>query len=395
MTVASTTSTTSGPSATAANAATAARPDPRIRLARYDAGEEEVEAIRSVIASGFLTNGPKTAEFERVFAERHGVEHAVAFANGTVALQGLYLAAGIGVGDEVIVPSMTFISTATSVLHVGATPVFADVDAETYNISPEAVAAKITSRTKAIVPVHYGGQPADMDELRTIAASAGALVFEDAAEAHGASYRGRPVGGLGDAAMFSFTPTKNITTGEGGIITTGSAELAATMRLLRSHGQTALYEHAILGYNWRITELQAAMGIVQVGRLDAILARKRANAVRIATLLADVPGISMPVVRPDREHVYMLYTCLVDEGVDRDAALAGMLDRGVEARVYFPPAHRQPVFLVDGRPPADLPVTDELARRMLSVPFHSLLTDAELVDIVDTLREALVAAGAR
>ncbi len=385
MTVTSTTPTTP---------ATPTRGEPRIRLARYDAGEEEVEAIRSVISSGFLTNGPRTAEFERVFAERHQVDHAVAFANGTVALQALYLAAGIGPGDEVIVPSMTFISTATSVLHVGATPVFADVDIATYNLSPAAVEAAMTPRTKAIVPVHYGGQPADMDELCVIAAFRGALVFEDAAEAHGAAYRGRPVGGLGDAAMFSFTPTKNITTGEGGMITTGSAELAATMRLLRSHGQTALYEHAILGYNWRITELQAAMGVVQVGRLDAILARKRANAERMEVLLADVPGISRPVVRGDREHVYMLYTCLVDEGIERDAVLGAMLDRGVEARLYFPPAHRQPVFLVDGRPPAELPVTDELARRMLSVPFHSLLSDTELVDIVDTLRAALAAAGA-
>jgi perosamine synthetase len=368
------------------------RGEPRIRLARSDVGEDEVEAIRAVLASGFLTNGPRTKEFEAVFAARHRTAHGVAFANGTVALQALYLAAGIGPGDEVVVPSMTFISTATSVLHVGATPVFADVDPETYNLDPAAVAACVTPRTKAIVAVHYGGQPADMDDLRAVADGCGALLFEDAAEAHGAAYRGRPVGGLGAAAMFSFTPTKNITTGEGGMVLTDDADLAEGLRLLRNHGQSALYEHTVLGYNWRITEMQAAMGVVQTGRLDGILERKRANARRLAELLADVPGVQPPVVRSDREHVYMLYTTLLDVGIDRDAVLKRLLDMGIEARVYFPPAHRQPVFGTgDGAPPVELPVTEDLARRMLSLPFHSRLTGDELADVADCLREAIAA----
>jgi perosamine synthetase len=360
-------------------------------LARSVVGDEEVEAIRAVLESGFLTNGPRTREFEAVFAARHQAAHGVAFANGTVALQGLFLAAGIGPGDEVVVPSMTFISTATSVLHVGAAPVFADVDAETYNLDPADVAARMTPRTRAVVAVHYGGQPADMDELRALTTSAGALLFEDAAEAHGAAYRGRPVGALGHASMFSFTPTKNITTGEGGMVLTDDAELADALRLLRNHGQSALYQHTVLGYNWRITEMQAAMGIVQTGRLDDILARKRANAVRMAALLADVEGVRAPVVRPDREHVYMLYTTLLDADVDRDAVLKRLLDMGIEARVYFPPAHRQPVFGADAAVAPELPVTDELARRMLSLPFHSRLTDDELVDIAGSLREAIAA----
>jgi perosamine synthetase len=315
----------------------------------------------------------------------------VAFANGTVALQAMYLAAGIGPGDEVVVPSMTFISTATSVLHVGATPVFADVDPETYDLDPADVARRITPRTKAIVAVHYGGQPADVDELRAVADGCGALLFEDAAEAHGAAYKGRPVGGLGAASMFSFTPTKNITTGEGGMVLTDDADLAEALRLLRNHGQSALYQHTVLGYNWRMTEMQAAMGVVQTGRLDGILERKRANAVRMGQLLADVPGVRPPVVRPDRDHVYMLYTTVLDAGIDRDAVLKRMLDMGIEARVYFPPAHRQPVFAATGGPAAVLPVTEDLARRMLSLPFHSRLSSDELAEVAVALRESIAA----
>jgi perosamine synthetase len=321
--------------------------EPRIRLARSDVGEEEVEAIREVLASGFLTNGPRTKAFEAAFAARHRTAHGVAFANGTVALQALYLAAGIGPGDEVIVPSMTFISTATSVLHVGATPVFADVDPETYDLDAADVARRVTSRTKAIVAVHYGGQAADMDE--------------------------------------------NITTGEGGMVLTDDDDLADALRLLRNHGQSALYQHTVLGYNWRITEMQAAMGVVQIGRLDGILARKQANAERMAQLLADVPGVQPPVVRPDRDHVYMLYTTLLDPVIDRDAVLKRLLDMGIEARVYFPPAHRQPVFAATGGAATALPVTDELARRMLSLPFHSRLTSDELADVASCLREAIQA----
>ena len=246
---------------------------PVIRLAKLDVGDEELEAIRTVLFSGVLTNGPQTKAFEDVFATRHAVRHAVAFANGTVALAGIYTALGIGPGDEVIVPSMTFISTATSVRHVGAHPVFAEVVEDTFNLDPADVEARLTSRTRAIVAVHYGGQPADMEELSTIARAAGVELIEDAAQAHGASYRGCPVGGLGRAAMFSFTPTKNVTTGEGGIVTTNDDDLARSLRLLRNHGQTQLYQHESLGYNWRMTEMQAAMGVVQIQKLDAILAR--------------------------------------------------------------------------------------------------------------------------
>jgi perosamine synthetase len=360
----------------------------RIKLARPYVGDEELEAIRRVLVSGVLTNGPATREFEAAFRQRHQVEHAIAFANGTVALAAMYLGLDIGPGDEVIVPSMTFISSATSVLHVGATPVFADVLPDTFNLDPEDVRRRLTPRTRAILAVHYGGQPADMAELSDIALDAGVVMLEDAAEAHGASYRGQPVGGLGKAAMFSFTPTKNITTGEGGIVTTNDGDLAARLRLLRNHGQTSLYQHAVLGFNWRMTEMQAAMGVVQLGRLDNIIRRKRKNATTFGDRLRQIRGVTPPAAQPDREHVYMLFTTLLDNG--RDEVRDAMLRAGVEVRLYFPPAHRQPIFA--GRR-VDLPVTEDLSRRMLSLPFHTRLTDRQFEDIATTLEKAVAGVG--
>lgn len=357
---------------------------PRIRLARPQAGEEEIEAIRSVLASGILTNGPKTEEFERVFAAMHEVPHAVALANGTVALAAMLLAYDIGPGDEVIVPSMTFVSTATAVRHVGATPVFADVHADTFDLDPEDVARRVTARTRAVLAVHYGGQPADLPGLAAVAEQHGILLLEDAAQAHGARLHGRSAGGWGQAAMFSFTPTKNITTGEGGIVTTADAGVAERLRLLRNHGMTAPYHHDMLGFNWRITEMQAAMGVVQLGRLPGILSTKRRNAARMAELLRETPGVRPPVVRAGAEHPFMLYTVLLDDRVDRDAVLEALQADGIEAKVYFPPVHRQPVFH-DLAGSVRLERTELVARRMLSLPFHAALTDEELVFLADRL----------
>jgi perosamine synthetase len=359
---------------------------PRLRLARPDVGDAELEAIRRVFSSGILTNGEETIAFEDEFAERHRADHAVAFANGTVALTGLFLALGIGPGDDVIVPSFTFISTATSVLHVGARPVFADIDPETFNLDPDDVVRRMTPDTKAIVPVHYGGQPADLGPLRAIADDRRIALLEDAAEAHGATYDGRPVGTIGHAGMFSFTPTKNITTGEGGLVTTDDGALADRLRLLRNHGQTDRYVHGMLGYNWRMTEMQAAMGRVQLEKLDDVLARKRAAATHLAGRLARVAGIRPPVLRPDRDHVFMLFTTVVEDDV-RDQLLDGLLAAGIEARLYFPPAHRQPVFA--DQAPVELPMTDWAARHALSLPLHARLTVAELDEIADTVDSIL------
>lgn len=356
-----------------------------IRLASPDVGDAEIHAIKAALLSGVLTNGPQTIAFEEAFARRHQVAHAVAFANGTVALAGIYLALGLGQGDEIIVPSLTFVSTATSVLHVGAHPVFAEVDHETFNLDPADVAARLTPRTRAIVAVHYGGQPADLDELGRIAADARVHLIEDAAQAHGASYKGKHVGGFGKAAMFSFTPTKNITMGEGGVVTTNDAELEARLRLLRNHGQTRLYEHASLGYNWRITEMQAAMGVIQLKKLDAILQRKRANDAYLRSQLSESRSLRLPVARADRTHPYMLYTLKFEES-QRDRVRDGLLERGIEARVYFPPAHLQPIFRNSA---VSLPRTEQIARQVFSIPFHSRLTHEELDRIAAAITESI------
>ena len=358
-----------------------------IRLARPNVGEEEVSAIRGVFASGTLTNGPRTAEFEAAFARRHQVQEAVAFANGTVALTAMYLALDIGPGDEVIVPSLTFISSATSVVHAGATPVFADVESATYNLDPESVQEAIGPQTKAVLAVHYGGQPGDLDALRRVADEAGILLLEDAAQAHGSSYQGNPVGGFGRCAMFSFTPTKNITTGEGGLVTTNDPDVAERLRLLRNHGQESLYQHSLLGYNWRISEMQAAMGVVQLGKLDRILDVKRRNARWMTDRLSDVTGITPPVELEGREHVYMLYTLVVHDG--RDRLLKRLASEGVEARFYFPPAHRQKVFAHQGRE-VNLPVTDKLERSILSIPMHAQLSEEELEKIASVIEKEMV-----
>jgi perosamine synthetase len=360
---------------------------PVIRLANPDVGEEEIDAVSRVLRGHVLTNGPETQAFEAEFAAYHAADHGVAFANGTVALTAMYMALGIGPGDEVIVPSLTFVSSATSVLLAGASPVFAEVDPDTYNVDPRDVARHLTARTKAILAVHYGGQPADMAELQDLAADAGVVLLEDAAEAHGARYRGRCVGTLSAAGMFSFTPTKNITTGEGGMVLTGDGDLASRLRLLRNHGQTSLYVHQVLGSNWRLTEMQAAMGRAQVAKLDGILARKRSITATLDRALGELPGVQAPIVRPDRDHVYMLYTVKFAGGATvRDAVEAVGSERGIETRLYFPPAHRQPIFAAAD---ADLPVTDDLAKQILSLPAHSRLIDDEIDQIVSAVAEGI------
>ncbi len=241
--------------------------------------------------------------------------------------------------------------------------------------------------SRAILAVHYGGQPADLAELSALAADAGVVLLEDAAEAHGARYRGRHVGTWGVAGMFSFTPTKNITTGEGGMVITGDGDLARRLRLQRNHGQVSPYEHAVLGCNWRLSEMQAAMGRAQTAKLDAILARKRTLAADLDRRLDPVAGVQAPVVRGDRDHVHMLYTVTLAtaDAARRDAVIDDLAQQGIESRVYFPPAHRQPVF---GGQPADVPVTDDLAGRILSLPIHSLLTPDEVADVAAALAAA-------
>jgi perosamine synthetase len=285
---------------------------------------------------------------------------------------------------------MTFVATATSVCHVRATPVFADIDPRTFNLDPVSVAARITGATRAVMTVHYAGQPGDLDGLARVCAAAGVPLLEDAAQAAGAQYRGRPVGTVGRSAMFSFTPAKNITTGEGGIVLTDDPGVAERLRLLRNHGQTGLYQHESLGYNWRLTEMQAAIGRVQLRKLDGILGRKQQIVRSLTRRLTGLPGLTTPHQASDARGTWALYTCLLP-GI-RDQVLADLLDRGIEARIYFPPVHRQPLFARrDGGTglAAELPVTEAVAQAMLSLPVHHRLTEAEVAEIADAVSTAV------
>ena len=267
-----------------------------VPISRPNIGEEEARAVYDSILTGQLCEGPKVREFEQAFASMAGTKHAVVCFNGTVALHLLWRALGIGPGDEVIVPSLTFISTAVSLLFVGATPVFADIDRATYNLDPLDAKKRITKKTRAIMPVHYGGQIADMDGLSSLAERHGLILCEDAAEAAGARFRGKHAGSFGKASIFSFTPTKNMTTGEGGMIVTDDDDIAAKVRLLKNHGQDREYHHVEVGYNYRMTEMQAAMGIVQLRKLPDTILCKNNIARHYSTVLSTMEGIIPPHV---------------------------------------------------------------------------------------------------
>ena len=364
----------------------------KIPMADPLVGEEEARAVYEVVLSGWLSAGPKVPQFEQAFADLVGVKHAVAFCNGTVALHAILLAMGIGPGDEVIVPDITFISTATSVLHAGATPVLADVDPVTLNIDPQSIERHITPRTKAIMPVHYAGQAADMDPILEIGECHGLAIIEDAAEAHGAEYRGRKVGSLGRAAMFSFTPNKNITTGEGGMVTTNDDKLAARLRLLRNHGSRVTYVHEIVGYNYRMTEMQAALGIEQLKKLPHILERKRQLAEMFSVVIEQIPGLEPPVSVADRTHTYQMYTIRVNaetSGVTRDQVRERLAEQGIQTRVCFPPLHLQPIFKEYVDSDGKLSSSERLGREILSLPIHNKLTSDQVAYIGDSLEKAV------
>jgi len=339
-------------------------------------GEEEFEAVRQVMASGYVVQGPRTAAFEEAFAQVCGVRYAVATSSGTSALHIALLAHGIGPGDEVITTPFTFIASASAILFTGARPVFVDVEAETFNIDPAQIEARITARTRAILPVHLYGHPCDMGRIMEIAQRHGLVVIEDAAQAVGAEYHGRRVGSFG-TGCFSLYATKNVTSVEGGMITTDDAELADRARLLRSHGQRERYYHESLGYNLRMTDIQAAIGLVQLGKLEAYTAARQANA---AYLSAHLRGVITPTVRHGCRHVFHQYTIRVADG--RDEAVRRLNEAGVGTGIFYPlPLHHQKVFRDRGYDEC-LPVAERLAQEVISLPVHPALTPADLEQIV-------------
>lgn len=354
-----------------------------IPIARPLIGEEEKRLVQEVLESGQLAQGSRVAEFERRFAELCGVAHAVACSNGTAALHLALLAHDIGPGDEVITTPFSFIATANSILFTGARPVFADIDPATYNIDVEHVAQLITARTKAIMPVHLYGQPASMAPLVELARHHGLALIEDAAQAHAARYQGRPVGSFG-TGCFSFYPTKNITSGEGGMVTTNDPALADRLRMLRQHGMNRQYYHEILGFNFRLTDLQAAVGLGQLNLLNRWTEARRRNG---AYYTASLPKEVTPAVLDGCEHVYHQYTLRVPG--DRDRFVELLAERGVQARVYYPlPIHQQPLYQNLGFRD-HLPHAERASHQVLSIPVHPSLTGAEVEQVVVAVNEVL------
>lgn len=364
-------------------------------------GEEEARAATEAILSGWVAQGPRVAEFERQFAASVGAAHGVALSSCTTALHLALIAVGVGPGDEVIVPSLSFIATANAARYVGATPVFADVELATGNLTVDTIEAVRTSRTRAVIAVHQGGTPADVRALRAAAARWGVALIEDAACAAGTTAYGQPVGAGSLISAWSFHPRKVITTGEGGMLTTDDAEWAVRLRRLREHGmnmsaadreasaQPVLESYLETGFNYRMTDIQAAVGLVQLGRLDGLVAQRRALAARYHELLADADGL-VPIRDPEygQSNFQSFWVLLTDElGARRNDVLAELADHGVSARRGIMAAHLEPAY--SGAASAPLPATERITRDSLILPLHHALTEADQEHVVAVLRKAV------
>jgi len=354
-----------------------------IPIAQPSLGNEENEAVLAVLASGMIAQGPVTAAFEDEFAAYCGVPHAVAVNNGTAALHAALLAAGVGPGDEVIVPAFTFFATASSVSMCGARPVFADVEPATATIDPADILKRVTKKTKAVIGVHLYGQPCDAGAVRDVCDDKGLVFIEDAAQAHGAEYRGKKTGSLGDLACFSFYATKNLATGEGGMVTTASDEYDARLRRIINHGQSEKYLHTELGYNYRMTDINAAIGRVQLAKLGGFNRRRQENAAYYGTHIT-APGLVLPAVAPGRTHVWHQYSLRVTERfpLPRDEFMAHLREHGIGCAVHYPIAlSRQPFYAGA----AIYPVAESLAASVLSIPVHPNVTDSGRAYVADTI----------
>jgi perosamine synthetase len=356
----------------------------RVSAVRVHLGPEEIAAATDVLTSGRLVQGAEVAAFESEFADLVGGRVCVAVNSGTSALHLGLLAAGIGPGDEVIVPSFTFAATANSVAMAGATPVFADIEPDTFCLDPAAVAAAVTPRTAAVIPVHLYGQPARWPGLAEVAARHGLLLLEDAAQAHAATYDGVPVGALGELAAFSFYATKNMTTGEGGMVVCRDEDVARRVRLLRNQGMEARYRNEVVGLNNRMTDVAAAIGRAQLRRLPGWNEVRRSLA---ATYTQRLEGVVTPYVMPEADPVWHQYTVRTPDRDDLQSAL----DRaGVDAAVYYPvPTHRLPAYDLA----LDLPETERASREVLSLPIRPGLSDDDVERVVTAVNEAMVRHG--
>jgi perosamine synthetase len=370
---------------------------------RHGLEEDDVQAVLAVLSSGWLTTGPQVDAFERAVAATVGAPHAVAVSSGTAALHAAVAVSGIGAGDEVVVPALTFAASANAVLYAGGTPVFADVRDDTLNVDPADLEARLTERTRAVVTVDYAGQPADLDEIGAIARARGLAVIEDAAHALGAEYRGRRVGTLADLTTFSFHPVKHVTTGEGGLVTTAGADLAARLRRFRNHGlQTEVAErHARgdeyspmveLGYNYRLTDLQCALGLSQLGKLEHLLKRRAELAQRYRAELAAEPGLRLPAVLSHVRHAWHLFPVLLEPErlrADRRTILAALRAENIGASVHYVPVYWHPYYQARGYQRGSCPRAERAFERLLTLPLFPSMTDGDADDVLAAVRKVL------
>jgi perosamine synthetase len=357
-----------------------------IPIAKPIIGGEEIKAVEDVLNSGMLVQGEAVKRFEDAFSNYIGVKNSVAVSNGTVALDLTLKALGLKPEDEVVSPAFTFIATANSILYQGLRPVFADVDERTFNIDPESLAEVVTRKTRAVIGVHLYGQPFDMKAVGQICDDNNMILIEDCAQAHGALYDGKKVGGFG-IGCFSFYPTKNMTTGEGGMITTNDDALAAKLRLLRNHGDTGKYNHVLLGYNYRMTNIQGALGLVQLRSLDKFNQKRIENAEYLSKNL-NIKGITPPYKAENVRHVYNQYVVKVEDDfpVGRDGLIDYLQANGIGSAVHYPkPIYRQPIYRELGLDRNICPVTEDVSRKVMSLPVHPSLAEGDLVHITNTV----------
>jgi perosamine synthetase len=373
----------------------------KIPLYKIYSDEDDVEAVASVIREGaFWAIGQRIDDFEKLLAETVGTKYAVTFNSGTSALHALMIASGIGPGDEIIVPSFTFIATANCALYVGAKPVFGEIEETTYGLDPQDVTRRISPKTKAIIPIHYGGLPCQIKELSRIAHESHLLLLEDAAESIGANINGKNVGTYGDASMISFCGNKVITTGEGGVILTDSRELLEKMLLIRSHGRlekgnyfTSIEtpDYITLGFNWRISTITAALGITQLRKLEKLAEMRRRNATYMAQRLKEINGVRPPSEPKGYFHIYQMFTIQLNgDSKVRDGLRDYLAKNGITSKVYFPPVHLTQFYRTKfGYREGALPITEEISNHVLTLPMYPTLTEAEMDYIADKIAKYL------
>ncbi len=358
-----------------------------IPIARPQIGEEEKMAVLEVMESGMLAAGRKVREFEEAFASLIGMEYAVATSSGTTALMALMNCLGLRPGDRILVPDFTFVATANSVLSAGAEPVFCDIEADSFNMCPDEArkALQADPAIRGILLVHLYGLPCAMDEFLDLAEEYGVLLLEDAAQAHGALYRGRAVGSFGQASIFSFYPTKNITTGEGGMVLTKDPDLAEKVRLHINHGAPRRYHHEVLGYNYRMTDIAAAIGLEQLKKLPDFNGKRQENASIYQEELKGIPGLTLPRIDVDCEHVFHQYTIRTRE---RDDLAAYLQAEKIGTGIHYPiPLHQQPLFRERTNENQSFPQSQKASKEVLSLPVHPALSEEELAYVVDMVKK--------